>query len=84
MKADLFRHGHELHYAVEEYFGDSGSLSASLKAQGDQTVQNMIHSLSPVIDDFQRQVSKMLCKNNPYSRLACLRYKILSCVILPV
>ena len=56
MKEDLFRHGHELHYAVEEYFGESGSLSASLKAEGDQTVQNLIHSLSPVIDDFQRQV----------------------------
>jgi len=54
MKEDLFRHGHELHYAVEEYFGDTGSLRASLKADGDQIVQNMIHSLSPVIDDFQR------------------------------
>jgi len=53
-KEDLFRYGHELHYAVEKYFGDSGSLSASLEAEGDQTVQNMIQSLSPIIDDFQR------------------------------
>ena len=58
-KEDLFRYGHELHYAVEKYFGDSGSLSASLEAEGDQTVQNMIQSLSPIIDDFQRQVYKM-------------------------
>ena len=55
MKKELFRHGHELHYSVEEYFRDTGSeFRVSLKADGDPTVENLIHSLSPVIDDFQR------------------------------
>ena len=54
MKQDLFRHGHELHYAVEQYFGDAASLQVSLKADGDKIVQNLIRSLSPVINDFQR------------------------------
>ena len=55
MKKELFRHGHELHYSVEEYFRDTGSeFRVSLEADGDPTVENLIHSLSPVIDDFQR------------------------------
>ena len=55
MKKELFRHGHELHYSVEEYFRDPGSeFRVSLKADGDPTVENLIHSLSPVIDEFQR------------------------------
>merc|ERR1712051_602256 len=55
IKKELFRHGHELHYSVEEYFRDPGSeFRVSLKADGDPTVENLIHSLSPVIDDFQR------------------------------
>jgi len=52
MKKQMFAHGNELHGAVEDYFR-GGSLP-NIETKKDETVKNLITSVSPIIKDFQR------------------------------